>query len=485
MTLKVYSTLTNEKEEFKSIIPNHVGMYVCGPTVYGLPHMGHAKSYVCFDVVRRYFEYLGYKVKYVQNITDVGHLVGDADEGEDKIQKKSRLENLDPMEVAYYYETKYFEAMDKLNVLRPSISVRATGHIIEIIDTIKTLIEKGAAYVTDEGNVYFDITKFKDYGKLSGRKIGEGLSGERIEIAKDKRRNEDFSLWKKADETHLMKWASPWSVGYPGWHIECSVMSKKYLGDTFDIHGGGIDNMFPHHESEIAQSEVANGVKFVNYFMHNNLVTVGGKKMGKSLGNSSALEEVFKKVAPIEVRYYLLLNQYRRPTEFNIEAMLKNGEAYKEMCEVVTKGKEKFGVSDEITSDKVKEHKTMFLDAMDNDFNTALAISYLLKASKELSSELEKGEQNAKLISDYVNFFDKVANPILGLPFELENKSVADSDDSNSLTNQVIEELLTVRSELKKKGEYSLSDEIRNKLNSFGVEVKDSKDGFSFKIVNK
>ena len=243
--------------------------------------------------------------------------------------------------------------------------------------------------------------------------------------------------------------------------------------------------MFPHHESEIAQSEVANGVKFVNYFMHNNLVTVGGKKMGKSLGNSSALEEVFKKVAPIEVRYYLLLNQYRRPTEFNIEAMLKNGEAYKEMCEVVTKGKEKFGVSDEITSDKVKEHKTMFLDAMDNDFNTALAISYLLKASKELSSELEKGEQDAKLISDYVNFFDKVANPILGLPFELENKTASDSSDDTSLTNQVIEELLTVRSELKKKGEYSLSDEIRNKLNSFGVEVKDSKDSFSFKIVNK
>ena len=308
MGLKIYNTLTRNKDDFKPIHEGNVGMYVCGPTVYGPPHVGHARSYIVFDLLYRYFLYNGYKVKYVQNITDVGHLVGDADEGDDKIQKKAILEKLDPVAVAYKYENMYFDCMAKLNVLKPTISCRATGHIIEIIDAVKTLIDKGYAYVTDAGNVYYDVRKFKGYGKLSGRTLDDTVSGERIEIADDKRNPEDFALWKKADPTHLMKWPSPWGEGYPGWHIECSVMSRKYLGDTFDIHGGGMDNVFPHHECEIAQSEALTGKPFVNYFVHNNLITRNGQKMGKSLGNTVDLDELFEKYGPTFVRLYIVKN---------------------------------------------------------------------------------------------------------------------------------------------------------------------------------
>ena len=285
MSLVVYNTISRKKEEFKSINKGFVGMYVCGPTVYGYPHLGHAKSYVSFDIIYRYLLSKGYKVKYVQNITDVGHLVGDAESGEDKIERIAKLEQIDPVEIAYKFENIYFDNMRSLNVLRPSISSRATGHIIEIINDVKTLIDKGYAYSTNEGNVYYRIKKFPKYGSLSNRTLENSLSGERIEIASDKENPADFALWKKAEKGHIMKWPSPWGEGYPGWHIECSVMSRKYLGDTFDIHGGGMDNIFPHHECEIAQSEALTGKPFVNYFIHNNLVTVNGQKMGKSLGN--------------------------------------------------------------------------------------------------------------------------------------------------------------------------------------------------------
>ena len=287
-------------------------MYACGPTVYGYPHLGHAKSYVSFDIIYRYLLSKGYKVKYVQNIIDIGHLVGDAESGEDKIEKIAKLESINQVEIANKFKNIYFENMRKLNVLKSSISCRVTGHIIEIIEDVQTLIDKGYAYATKEGNVYYRINKFTKYGSLSNRTLDNTLSGERIEVATDKENPADFALWKKAENGHIMKWPSPWGEGYPGWHIECSVMSRKYLGDTFDIHGGGMDNIFPHHECEIAQSEALTGKTFVNYFIHNNLVTVNGQKMGKSLGNFITLDDLFKKYNHMVARFYILQNHYRK-----------------------------------------------------------------------------------------------------------------------------------------------------------------------------
>jgi cysteinyl-tRNA synthetase len=281
--LKLYNSLSRSKEEFKPITEGFVGIYVCGPTVYGPPHVGHARSYTNFDTIVRFLRYQGYKVKYVQNITDVGHLVGDSDDGQDKILAQALREKIDPYEVAYKYETIYFDCMDKLNIGRPSISSRATAFIPEMIEFIQKILDAGYGYVTPAGNVYFRVKKYTKYGQLSNRKIENSLSGERIEVASDKESPEDFALWKAAEPGHIMKWSSPWSIGYPGWHLECSVMSGKFLGKTFDIHGGGIDNIFPHHESEFAQSEVANGAKFVNYFMHNNLITVNGTRWANPL----------------------------------------------------------------------------------------------------------------------------------------------------------------------------------------------------------
>ena len=399
MGLKIYNTLTRNKDDFKPIHEGNVGMYVCGPTVYGPPHVGHARSYIVFDLLYRYFLYNGYKVKYVQNITDVGHLVGDADEGDDKIQKKAILEKLDPVAVAYKYENMYFDCMAKLNVLKPTISCRATGHIIEIIDAVKTLIDKGYAYVTDAGNVYYDVRKFKGYGKLSGRTLDDTVSGERIEIADDKRNPEDFALWKKADPTHLMKWPSPWGEGYPGWHIECSVMSRKYLGDTFDIHGGGMDNVFPHHECEIAQSEALTGKPFVNYFVHNNLITRNGQKMGKSLGNTVDLDELFEKYGPTFVRLYIVKNHYRSVLDFSddqLEETRKTYDKFVNLVEITEKYKD-LDVSDSKYED-VDDMKKRFLEAMDDDLNTAVAIAELLEMVKEANKSKNVDNKNDGLI---------------------------------------------------------------------------------------
>src|SRR5579872_1699961 len=292
MSLKIYNTLSRSKEEFKPLHGNKVGMYVCGPTVYSHSHNGHGKSYVTFDVVNRYLRYKGYDVTYVQNITDLNHLVHDADEGEDKIQVEAKREGISPYAVAQMYERSYWEDMDALNILRPDISCRATGHIMEQIELIEKLIDQGYAYEVN-GSVYFDVTKDAEYGKLSNRKTEEMEAGARVEVRDEKRHPNDFALWKLADTNHIMQWRSPWGMGYPGWHIECSAMSMKYLGESFDIHGGGIENQFPHHECEIAQSECGTGTKpFVRYWMHHNMVTVNGKKMGKSLGNASTLKGI-------------------------------------------------------------------------------------------------------------------------------------------------------------------------------------------------
>lgn len=467
MSLKVYNTFSREKEEFVPINGNNVGMYVCGPTVYGYPHLGHAKSYISFDIVYRYLKYKGYNVKYVQNITDVGHLLKDADSGESKIEKQAKIEQLDPYQIAYKYELAYFKDMERLNVLKPDISCRATGHIIEIIDMVKTLIDKGYAYVTSNNNVYYDVSKFKEYGKLSNRTIDDTLSGERINVADDKRRPEDFALWKSADENHLMRWPSLWGEGYPGWHVECSAMSKKYLGDTFDIHGGGMDNMFPHHDCEIAQSEAANEKPFVKYFMHNNLVTVNGQKMGKSLGNSASLKDIFEKYDPLVIRFYTLLSHYRKPTDFsdsNIEEAKKN---YDSIVKAVSKIS---SLDDSFEDDsEVLEIKNKFLEAMDDDFNTSLAISYLYELVKIINTTSDENK-----LKNINNLFVNVVEPILGLSFKQNNSNQESKED------ELIKYIIELRTKARNEKRFDLSDEIRDHLLKMGIILKDGREGTTY-----
>ena len=465
MSLVVYNTISRKKEEFKSINKGFVGMYVCGPTVYGYPHLGHAKSYVSFDIIYRYLLSKGYKVKYVQNITDVGHLVGDAESGEDKIEKIAKLEQIDPVEIAYKFESIYFDNMRSLNVLRPSISSRATGHIIEIINDVKTLIDKGYAYSTNEGNVYYRINKFPKYGSLSNRTLENSLSGERIEIASDKENPADFALWKKAEKGHIMKWPSPWGEGYPGWHIECSVMSRKYLGDTFDIHGGGMDNIFPHHECEIAQSEALTGKPFVNYFIHNNLVTVNGQKMGKSLGNFITLPDLFKEHNPMVVRFYILQNHYRKPTDFNSEQLIEASKMYSKITEAVNnlrnfiKGK----TLETTTHSTAEELKEKFIEAMDDDFNTGLAITYLYEIVKLINSELSGNKDLNKLIN-YDKFIKECAEDILGLTFE---------NNSNSKEKELLDIISNIRNKYREEKNYEEADKIRDELKKIGITLND------------
>lgn len=465
MSLVVYNTISRKKEEFKSINKGFVGMYVCGPTVYGYPHLGHAKSYVSFDIIYRYLLSKGYKVKYVQNITDVGHLVGDAESGEDKIEKIAKLEQIDPVEIAYKFESIYFDNMRSLNVLRPSISSRATGHIIEIINDVKTLIDKGYAYSTNEGNVYYRINKFPKYGSLSNRTLENSLSGERIEIASDKENPADFALWKKAEKGHIMKWPSPWGEGYPGWHIECSVMSRKYLGDTFDIHGGGMDNIFPHHECEIAQSEALTGKPFVNYFIHNNLVTVNGQKMGKSLGNFITLPDLFKEHNPMVVRFYILQNHYRKPTDFNSEQLIEASKMYSKITEAVNnlrnfiKGK----TLETTTHSTAEELKEKFIEAMDDDFNTGLAITYLYEIVKLINSELSGNKDLNKLIN-YDKFIKECAEDILGLTFE---------NNSNSKEKELLDIISNIRNKYREEKNYEEADKIRDELKEIGITLND------------
>jgi cysteinyl-tRNA synthetase len=328
MTLQLYNTLTRKKQPFEPLEKGRAGIYVCGPTVYGHAHLGHAKSYISFDILVRYLRYLGYTVTYVQNITDVGHLTDDADQGEDKVEKAAAKEKIHPMALAEEYTRSYFEDMDRLNCLRPDISPRASGHIPEQIELVEKLLEKGYAYEVN-GSVYFDVSKFKDYGKLSGRNVEEMMAGARVEVSQEKKHPADFALWKKAEPNHIMQWRSPWGMGYPGWHLECSVMSTKYLGQPFDIHGGGIENQFPHHECEIAQSEAANDAQFVKYWLHNNMVTVDGQKMGKSLNNFITLKQAFsgeherlsRAYEPLAIRQLVLNSHYRSPLDFSDAAL--------------------------------------------------------------------------------------------------------------------------------------------------------------------
>lgn len=484
MALRIYNTLTREKEQFIPLRPDQVTIYVCGPTVYGHPHIGHAKSYISFDVVVRYFRYLNYRVKYVQNITDVGHLTDDADEGEDKVAQQARREKLDPMEVAEHYTWSYFDDMQKLGVLRASIYPRASGHIPEQIEMVKTLLEKGHAYEVN-GNVYFNITTFKDYGKLSRRNVEEMMAGARVEVNPEKRHPGDFALWKRAEPGHLMRWKSPWGEGYPGWHIECSAMSMKYLGETFDIHGGGIENTFPHHDCEIAQSEAATGKPFARYWMHNNMVTVNGAKMGKSLGNFITVKDVLTKYQPITIRYFVLSSHYRSALDVSDPALEAADKGIEKLLNTVSEVKIAWQSAGEVSDFEMPvspaEFRSRFEAAMNDDFNTSRAIAVLFDLCREVNRYLHSGQKMHKPFLESIDrLFRELAGEVLGLlP---ENITAEPRKILQGSLEKIIQTVLEVREELRNEKQFKLADKIRDGLSEAGIRLKDKPEGTTYEI---
>ncbi len=483
----IYNTLTRRKEVFEPLNPPHVGLYVCGPTVYGDPHLGHARPAITFDLLFRYLRFIGYKVRYVRNITDVGHLENDADEGEDKIEKKARLEQLEPMEVAQYYTRRYHKAMEALNVLPPSIEPRASGHIIEQIEMAKTILDNGFAYESD-GSVYFDVEKYNHhyhYGKLSGRNIEELLENTRqLEGQQEKRKSYDFALWKKAAPEHIMKWPSPWSKGFPGWHLECSAMSIKYLGKEFDIHGGGMDLMFPHHECEMAQNTAAEGTPAVKYWMHNNMITINGQKMGKSLGNFITLEEFFtgkhllleQPYTPMTIRFFMLQSHYRSTVDFSNEALQASEKGLKRLLEAYNMI-DKIPVGNVSTID-VNALRQKCFEALNDDLNSSILISHLFEAARFINATKSETEKiTAEDKAELKNLFNDFLFTILGIKNEIES-----NDSRKEAFAKAIDLLLTIRQEAKQRKDWALADRIRNELTALGFEIKDTKDGFEWKL---
>lgn len=484
--LFLYNTLTRKKEKFEPLNSPHVGMYVCGPTVYGDAHLGHARGAISFDIVYRYLTHLGYKVRYVRNITDVGHLVGDGDTGEDKIQKKAQIEQLEPMEVAQYFINRYHENMRSLNLIPPSIEPRATGHIMEQLDLIDKIYENGYAYESN-GSVYFDVMKFNqkyNYGRLSGRKIDDLLENTRELQGQEEKHNQfDFALWKKADETHLMRWNSHWSNGYPGWHLECSAMGQKYLGMQFDIHGGGLDLQFPHHESEIAQSMAAYGKDPVRYWMHNNMITINGQKMSKSLNNFISLYDIFsgnnqlleQAYNPMTVRFFILQAHYRSPLDFSNDA-LKAAQKGLERLTKVFETLKKVKTAEKSSIDVNKLIETAYTD-MSDDFNTPVLIADLFEIVRIVNSTVDGKEQLSKEDLERISdFLRAMIVDVLGL--KIEASSAADQALSNDLMNVILQ----IRQKVKSQKDYATSDFIRDELNKLGIIVKDTKDGFEWEI---
>ena len=486
--LKIYNSISGEKEVFQPINEGAVGMYVCGPTVYSNVHLGNCRTFISFDLVFRYLKHLGYKVRYVRNITDAGHLENDADSGEDRIAKKARLEQIEPMEVVQRYTVDFHNILQKFNNLPPSIEPTATGHIVEQIEIIKDILEKGYAYEAN-GSVYFDVLKFNEsheYGKLSGRKLEDMIPNTReLAAQSDKKNPQDFALWKKAEPQHIMRWPSPWSDGFPGWHLECTVMSSKYLGEEFDIHGGGMDLKFPHHECEIAQGEAATGKTPVNYWMHANMLTLNGKKMAKSTGNNILPNEIFtgdnpnleKGFAPSVARFFMLQANYRSILDFSNEALLASEkgfqrlmDAYHALDHLETAGTSGFDVT---------EWRQKCYDAMNDDFNSPILIAQLFEAVKQINIikdgkskiKAEDLELLKKTMSDFI--FD-----VLGL---VDNAEAADNDFGKKLGGTV-ELLIKLRAEARANKDFATSDKIRDELVALGIQLKDGKDGTTFSI---
>ena len=504
--LVIYNTLTRQKERFEPLHAPNVGMYVCGPTVYGDPHLGHARPAITFDLVFRYLKHLGYKVRYVRNITDVGHLEHDADEGEDKIAKKARLEQLEPMEIAQYYTNRYHQAMDAMNVLRPSIEPHATGHIIEQQQLVQQILDNGFAYESN-GSIYFDIEaynkrsqesgvgkqKWPPYGVLSGRSLENIKDASReLDGVGEKHNQADFALWKKAQPEHIMRWPSPWSDGFPGWHCECTAMGRKYLGEEFDIHGGGMDLVFPHHECEIAQATAAMGHQAVKYWMHNNMITINGQKMGKSLGNFITLEQFFtgshekleKAYSPMTIRFFILSAHYRGTVDFSNEAL-----------QAAEKGLEKLmnGISDldrvqpsancdAETERIVKSLRQKCYDAMNDDFATPQVISYLFEACTVVNKLIDhKATICAECLAELKETMCLFAFDILGLQNRSQESGVR-SQEREEAFGKVVDMVLQLRAKAKADKDWATSDKIRDELAAAGFEVKDTKDGVTWKL---
>jgi len=479
--LHVYNSLTRQKEKFEPLKKGFVGVYVCGPTVYGDSHLGHAKSYISFDVIVRYLRYLGYHVRYVQNITDVGHLQSDADEGEDKIAAQARREKLEPMEVVERYTRSYFEDMDALNVLRPDISPRASGHIPEQIAMIEELIEKGYAYEVN-GNVYFSVEKFKDYGKLSGRSLDDVKSGTRVEAASDKRNPADFALWKSADPSHIMRWKSPWGWGYPGWHVECSVMSTKYLGETFDIHGGGMENKFPHHECEIAQSEATYEKPFARYWLHNNMVTVDSTKMGKSLKNFITIKDALKTHSALAIRFFILSSHYGSTLDFSEDAIVGAAKGLKKIHETMNRLREASAGekgADEAFDKEIAAYRESFGNAMDEDFNSPKAIAAVFDFAKKINARLDEDSAIPKNTYDsLMTALNETLGDVLAiLPGENDQQGGADTE----LLEGALKLLIDLRNKARKERNFAFADEIRDRLIALDVEIKDTPQGTEWK----
>jgi cysteinyl-tRNA synthetase len=485
-TLYLYNTLSRTKEKFVPIHEGHVGMYVCGPTVYGDAHLGHSRPAVTFDLVFRYLLHLGYKVRYVRNITDVGHLENDADEGEDKIAKKARLEELEPMEVAQFYSNRYHEFIEKLNVKKPSIEPQASGHIIEQIAMIQQILNAGFAYES-MGSVYFDVEKYSkenQYGILSGRILDDLLSNTReLDGQEEKRNNFDFALWKKAQPEHIMRWPSPWSDGFPGWHMECSAMSAKYLGEQFDIHGGGMDLLFPHHESEIAQSTVCHHKTPARYWLHNNMITINGQKMGKSLGNFITLEEFFsgthhaleKAYSPMTIRFFILMAHYRSPLDFSNEALQAAEKGLSRMMKAMLMLKKLS--SSETSTVNIEELVSRCYEAMNDDLNTPIVIANLFEGVRIINSAHDGKEKlSATDLDNLTSLFTSFIFDILGL--------IPESD--NAVNNEIIDGLmkliLEIRANARANKDWPTSDRIRDSLASLKISVKDTRDGANWSV---
>ncbi len=487
LSVRIYNTLSGMKEGFRPLSEQRVGMYVCGPTVYGEAHLGHARSAITFDIVYRVLKYAGYNVRYVRNFTDVGHLLNDADEGDDKVEKKALAENKEPQDVAQYYEAKYLWAVDSLNCLRPNLMPIASGHIIEQIEIVKTLLDKGLAYVS-EGSVYFDVEKYdntvKKYGLLSHRTLEDTKDNSRELAGQQEKHNPfDFALWKKAPKEHIMKWPSPWSMGFPGWHLECTAMGKKYLGEEFDIHGGGMDLLFPHHDCEIAQSVGAFGKLPAKYWLHNNMITIEGRKMGKSYNNFITISEMFsgqhhllqKAYSPMTIRFFMLMAHYRSTLDFSNEALIASEKGFARLIEAKKKISSLPESKD--TSFDLKKIMENAIDALLDDFNTPICIANLFELCKHINSVADKKATISKEDKQYLqDNFNTICNEVLGL-----------KEDNSSSDSKVIEGLMSLILEMRKTSreqkDYATSDKIRDALKTVGIEIKDSKEGAEWRVL--